>query len=40
LASVDHLEGSSCNVLPGISNSVMLAQITANRMLDQIEQPA
>ncbi|MGF6203739.1 hypothetical protein QF012_005804 [Pseudomonas laurylsulfatiphila] len=28
---MDHLEGSSCNVLLGISNSVMLAEITANR---------
>jgi len=28
---VDHLEGSSRNVLLGISNSVMLAEITANR---------
>ncbi|WP_371924766.1 DUF6124 family protein [Pseudomonas sp. B1(2018)] len=40
LASVVHLEGSSRNVLLGISSSVMLAQIRANRMLDQIEQPA
>jgi hypothetical protein len=37
---VDHLEGSSRNVLLGISNSVMLAEITANRVLDQIEPAA
>jgi hypothetical protein len=37
---VDHLEGSSRNVLLGISNNVMLAEITANRVLDQIEPSA
>jgi hypothetical protein len=37
---MDHLEGSSRDVLLGISNSVMLAEITANRVLDQIEPPA
>ena len=34
---VDHLEGGSRNALLGISNSVMLAEITANRVLDQID---
>ncbi|MGY3174847.1 hypothetical protein ACVWYU_004263 [Pseudomonas sp. TE12234] len=34
---VDHLEGGDRNALLGISNSVMLAEITANRVLDQIE---
>ncbi|MHC8317863.1 DUF6124 family protein [Pseudomonas sp. LB3P31] len=34
---VDQLEGGSRHVLLGISNSIMLAEITANRMLDQIE---
>jgi len=37
---VDRLEGSSRNVLLGISNSVMLAEITANRVLDQLDPPA
>jgi hypothetical protein len=37
---VDHLEGSSRNVLLGISNSVMLAEITANRVLDKVEPTA
>lgn len=36
---VDHLDGGSRNALLGISNSVMLAEITANRMLDQIDPP-
>ncbi|WP_433771034.1 DUF6124 family protein [Pseudomonas putida] len=36
---VDHLEGSDRNALLGISNSVMLAEITANRVLDQIDPP-
>jgi hypothetical protein len=36
---VDHLEGGSRNALLGISNSVMLAEITANRVLDQIDPP-
>ena len=34
---VDHLEGGDRNALLGISNNVMLAEITANRVLDQIE---
>ncbi|VVN87806.1 hypothetical protein PS710_01629 [Pseudomonas fluorescens] len=34
---VDHLAGGSRNALLGISNSIMLAEITANRMLDQID---
>ncbi|RON52794.1 DUF6124 family protein [Pseudomonas frederiksbergensis] len=34
---VDLLDGSSRNALLGISNSVMLAEITANRVLDQID---
>jgi hypothetical protein len=33
---VDHLDGESRNALLGISNSIMLAEITANRVLDQI----
>ena len=37
---VDHLDGGSRNALLGISNSIMLAEITANRMLDQIDPPA
>jgi len=37
---VDRLEGGSRNVLLGISNSVMLAEITANRVLDKIESAA
>ncbi|WP_338586601.1 hypothetical protein [Pseudomonas sp. MAG733B] len=37
---VDLLEGGSRNVLPGISNSVTLAKITTNRVLDQMEPPA
>ncbi|MGY2263362.1 DUF6124 family protein [Pseudomonas sp. SDO55104_S430] len=36
---VDHLDGDSRNALLGISNSVMLAEITANRVLDQIDPP-
>ncbi|WP_212624858.1 DUF6124 family protein [Pseudomonas sp. PP3] len=36
---VDHLDGGSRNALLGISNSVMLAEITANRILDQIDPP-
>ena len=36
---VDHLEGSDRNALLGISNSIMLAEITANRVLDQIDPP-
>jgi hypothetical protein len=34
---VDHLEGESSNALLGISNNIMLAEITANRVLDRIE---
>ncbi|KPN92633.1 DUF6124 family protein [Pseudomonas nunensis] len=34
---IDLLDGSSRNALLGISNSVMLAEITANRVLDQID---
>ena len=34
---VDHLDGGSRNALLGISNSIMLAEITANRVLDQID---
>ncbi|HCS45141.1 MAG TPA: hypothetical protein DIW52_20330 [Pseudomonas sp.] len=37
---VDHLDGGSRNALLGISNSIMLAEITANRVLDQIDPPA
>ncbi|VVP72799.1 hypothetical protein PS914_01389 [Pseudomonas fluorescens] len=37
---VDHLDGGSRHALLGISNSIMLAEITANRMLDQIDPPA
>lgn len=36
---VDHLDGGARNALLGISNSVMLAEITANRVLDQIDPP-
>jgi hypothetical protein len=36
---VDQLEGGSRNVLLGISNSIMLSEITANRVLDQIDPP-
>jgi len=36
---VDRLDGGSRNALLGISNSVMLAEITANRVLDQIDPP-
>ncbi|VVO14515.1 DUF6124 family protein [Pseudomonas fluorescens] len=34
---VDHLDGGSRHALLGISNSIMLAEITANRVLDQID---
>jgi hypothetical protein len=34
---VDHLDGGSRNALLGISNNIMLAEITANRGLDQID---
>jgi len=34
---VDNLEGGDRNALLGISNSVMLAEITANRVLDQVD---
>jgi len=36
---VDHLDGGSRYALLGISNSVMVAEITANRVLDQIDPP-
>ena len=34
---VDHLEGESRYALLGISNSIMVAEITANRVLDKVE---
>ncbi|KAA0980286.1 DUF6124 family protein [Pseudomonas sp. ANT_H12B] len=37
---VDHLEGGSRYALLGISNSIMVAEITANRLLDQFDPPA
>jgi hypothetical protein len=37
---VDHLEGEARYALLGISNSIMVAEITANRVLDQIDVPA
>ncbi|WP_416739237.1 DUF6124 family protein [Pseudomonas sp. NFX71] len=36
---VDRLDGYSRYSLLGISNSIMLAEITANRVLDQIDPP-
>jgi hypothetical protein len=36
---VDHLEGESRHALLGISNSIMVAEITANRVLDHINTP-
>ncbi|KNH17207.1 hypothetical protein ACS77_28155 [Pseudomonas syringae] len=36
---VDHLEGESRYALLGISNSIMVAEITANRVLDKIDTP-
>ncbi|NUT79072.1 hypothetical protein HNO86_28920 [Pseudomonas sp. C1C7] len=36
---VDLLDGGARTALLGISNSVMLAEITANRVLDQIDPP-
>jgi hypothetical protein len=36
---VDHLDGGSRYALLGISNSIMVAEITANRLLDQIDPP-
>ncbi|HCS43816.1 MAG TPA: hypothetical protein DIW52_13470 [Pseudomonas sp.] len=36
---VDHLEGESRYALLGISNSIMVAEITANRVLDQVDPP-
>ncbi|WP_448723832.1 DUF6124 family protein [Pseudomonas farris] len=36
---VDHLEGESRYALLGISNSIMVAEITANRVLDHIDTP-
>jgi hypothetical protein len=37
--AVDQLDGGSRHALLGISNSIMLAEITANRVLDQIDPP-
>nr|WP_274517761.1 hypothetical protein [Pseudomonas sp. GM21] len=37
---VDHLEGEARYALLGGSNSIMVAEITANRVLDQIDMPA
>jgi hypothetical protein len=37
---VDHLVGEARYALLGISNSIMVAEITANRVLDQIDMPA
>jgi len=34
---VDHLEGEARYALLGISNSIMVAEITANGVLDKIE---
>jgi len=34
---VDHLEGESRYALLGISNSIMVAEITANGVLDKVE---
>ncbi|WCM53274.1 DUF6124 family protein [Pseudomonas sp. WJP1] len=34
---VDHLNGGDRHALLGISNSIMLAEITANRVLDRID---
>ena len=34
---VDHLDGGSRHALLGISNSIMLAEITASRVLDKID---
>lgn len=36
---VDLLDGGARQALLGISNSVMLAEITANRVLDRIDPP-
>jgi hypothetical protein len=36
---VDHLEGESRYALLGISNSIMVAEIAANRVLDKIATP-
>ncbi len=36
---VDHLDGGSRNTLLGISNIIMLAEITANRVLGNIDTP-
>jgi hypothetical protein len=36
---VDHLEGESRSALLGISNSIMVAEIMANRVLDQVDPP-
>ncbi|MDI3354814.1 hypothetical protein MO767_10635 [Pseudomonas sp. UYIF39] len=37
---VDHLDGGSRYALWGISNSIKVAEITANRLLDKIDLPA
>ncbi|MGE8187366.1 DUF6124 family protein [Pseudomonas sp. NPDC086278] len=37
---VDHLEGEARYALLGISNSIMVAELTANRLLDQTDPPA
>ena len=34
---VDHLEGESRYALLGISSSIMVAEVTANRVLDKVE---
>jgi hypothetical protein len=36
---VDHLDGGSRYALLGISNSVMLAEMAANRLLDRVDPP-
>ena len=36
---MDHLERESRYALLGISNSIMVAEITANRVLDKVEPP-
>jgi hypothetical protein len=36
---VDQLDGGARHALLGISNSIMLAEITANRVLDQLDPP-
>ncbi|MHC8316295.1 DUF6124 family protein [Pseudomonas sp. LB3P31] len=36
---VDHLEGSSRNALLGITQVIMLSELTVNRVLDRFEPP-